>query len=136
RAWGPPRLSTVLKACAETRSFTERPSASDINVTFRRLGRNRRLVLRLEWLTLWPTSGPLPVNAQRRDIATTSGFEGLLVRRICGSRHLRAGLRLARGRRTYSGEAPRRQAKRPGRGSIIDWTHSPAKDGLAAALGI
>ena len=57
-----------LEAFAETRSRTERPSASDISVTFRRFGRNRRLVLMFEWLTLWPTWGPLPVNSQRRDM--------------------------------------------------------------------
>src|SRR5580658_1319918 len=51
------------------RRRTERPSASDISVTLRRLGRNRRLVLILEWLTLWPTWADLPVNSQRRDIA-------------------------------------------------------------------
>jgi hypothetical protein len=26
----------------------------------------------LEWLTLWPTSGPLAVSSQRRDIAKSS----------------------------------------------------------------
>src|SRR6266702_6620549 len=68
-ASSPPRWSTVLKACADTRSRTERPSASEINVTLRRLGRNRRLVLRLEWLTLCPTCAPLPVRSHRRDMA-------------------------------------------------------------------
>jgi hypothetical protein len=29
---------------------------------------NRRLVLMFEWLTLWPTKGPLPVSSQRRDM--------------------------------------------------------------------
>src|ERR1700731_806040 len=51
------------------RSLTERPSASEISVTLHRFGRNRRLVLMLEWLTLWPTSGPLAVSSQRRDMA-------------------------------------------------------------------
>src|SRR5438046_6790181 len=64
----PPRWSTVFSAFAEMRSFTERPSASDISVTFSRFGRKRRLVLMFEWLTLWPTSGPLPVRSQRRDM--------------------------------------------------------------------
>ena len=67
-ASSPPRWSTDLNAFAETRSRTERPSASEISVTFSRFGRNRRLVLMFEWLTLWPTWGPLPVNSQRRDI--------------------------------------------------------------------
>src|SRR5438067_1144180 len=53
------------------RRRTERPSASEINVTFKRLGRKRRLVLRLEWLTLWPTCADFPVKSQRRDMAKT-----------------------------------------------------------------
>src|ERR1700684_1501309 len=40
-----------------------------MKVTLHRFGRNRRLVLILEWLTLWPTIGPLAVSSQRRDIA-------------------------------------------------------------------
>src|SRR5262245_44901203 len=59
----------VLRAFADTRSFTERPSASDITVTLSRFGRNRRLVLRFEWLTLCPTWAPLPVSSHRRDMA-------------------------------------------------------------------
>src|SRR4051794_40813534 len=39
-----------------------------MKVTLHRFGRNRRLVLILEWLTLWPTWGPLAVSSQRRDI--------------------------------------------------------------------
>jgi hypothetical protein len=30
------------------------------------------LVFMLEWLTLWPTRGFLPVSSQRRDIALSS----------------------------------------------------------------
>ena len=44
-----------LERVGRTRSLTERPSASEIMVTFSRLGRKRRLVLMFEWLTLWPT---------------------------------------------------------------------------------
>src|ERR1700687_4490185 len=40
-----------------------------MKVTLHRFGRNRGLVLMLEWLTLWPTWGPLAVSSQRRDIA-------------------------------------------------------------------
>src|SRR3981189_3168839 len=40
-----------------------------MKVTLHRFGRNRRLVLILEWLTLWPTCGPLAVSSQRRDIS-------------------------------------------------------------------
>src|ERR1700730_4846090 len=39
-----------------------------MKVTLHRFGRKRRLVLILEWLTLWPTCGPLAVSSQRRDI--------------------------------------------------------------------
>src|SRR5215218_1235780 len=69
----PPRWSTDFKALAEMRSLTERPSASDIRVTFKRFGRNRRLVLIFEWLTRWPTRGPLPVRSQRRDMVEILG---------------------------------------------------------------
>src|ERR1700740_3114092 len=47
------------------RSRTERPSASDISVTFSRFGRKRRLVLRFEWLTRWPIWRVFPVSSQR-----------------------------------------------------------------------
>src|SRR5262245_4873589 len=49
-----------------------RPSVSEISVTLRRFGRNLRFVLMLEWLTLWPTSGLLPVRSQRQDMAHSS----------------------------------------------------------------
>src|SRR5262245_4268544 len=65
----PPLWSTDLIAFAETRSFTPRPSVSEIIVTLHRFGRKRRLVLMLEWLTLWPTCTPLAVSSQRRDMA-------------------------------------------------------------------
>src|SRR5581483_10286759 len=58
------------------RRRTERPNASDISVTLHRFGRNRRLVLRFEWLTLWPTRAVLPVNSHRRDMAKTSDLRG------------------------------------------------------------
>src|ERR1700674_501923 len=37
-------------------------------VTFKRLGKNRRLVLRFEWLTLWPVCAVFPVRSHRRDM--------------------------------------------------------------------
>ncbi len=43
-------------------------------VTLTRLGRKRRLVLRLEWLTLWPTSAFLPVRSHLRDMAKPSNL--------------------------------------------------------------
>src|SRR5947209_766285 len=80
----PPRWSTVLSAFAETRSFTERPSASDISVTFSRFGRKRRLVLMFEWLTLWPTCGPLPVRSQRRDMVEIPDYDGKSLKAAAG----------------------------------------------------
>jgi hypothetical protein len=41
-----------FSALADTRRRTERPSVSDTSVTLHRFGKKRRLVLRLEWLTL------------------------------------------------------------------------------------
>src|SRR5262249_25839502 len=64
----PPLWSTLLIALVETRSRTFRPTTSEMKVTLQRLGRNRRLVLMLEWLTLWPVRGALAVSSQRRDI--------------------------------------------------------------------
>src|SRR4029450_9537926 len=65
----PPLWSTLFKALVETRRRTLRPSASEMKVTLHRFGRKRRLVLMFEWLTLWPTCGPLAVSSQRRDIS-------------------------------------------------------------------
>src|SRR6185369_16513337 len=59
---------TLLSALVETRRRTLRASASEMKVTLTRFGRKRRLVLMFEWLTLWPTWGPLAVSSQRRDI--------------------------------------------------------------------
>src|ERR1700689_5012854 len=56
-------------ALVETRNRTFRPSASEMKVPLHRFGRNRGLVLIFEWLTLWPTRGPLAGSSQRRDIA-------------------------------------------------------------------
>src|SRR4051812_38348021 len=70
----PPLWSTLLIALVETRRRTLRPSASLMKVTLTRFGRKRRLVLMLEWLTVWPTWGPLAVNSQRRDMAKSSIF--------------------------------------------------------------
>src|ERR1700682_4147594 len=43
-----------------------------MKVTLHRFGRNRRLVLMLEWLTFWPTLGPLAVSSQLRYISSKS----------------------------------------------------------------
>src|SRR3984885_2136381 len=97
-------------ALVETRNRTFRPSASEMKVTLHRFGRNRRLVLIFEWLTLWPTSGPLAVSSQRRDIAVnplpsrpSSLFQGAVQgSKSCPSREPR----------TYRGRAARRQGLR------------------------
>src|SRR5580704_18541031 len=59
----------VFSALAEIRNRIERLSASDNSVTLSRLGRNRRLVLRLEWLTRLPIWRIFPVSSQRHDMA-------------------------------------------------------------------
>src|ERR1700704_3118166 len=87
-ASSPPRWSTLLIALVETRRRTLRPSVSEMKVTLHRLGRNLRLVLMLEWLTLWPTWGPLAVSSQRRDIAKI-----LLLARISRPCKARRGLK-------------------------------------------
>src|SRR5258705_13546313 len=69
KASRPPLWSTLFSALVETRRRTLRPSASEMKVTLHRFGRKRRLVLMFEWLTLWPTCGPLAVSSQRRDIS-------------------------------------------------------------------
>src|SRR3546814_9866053 len=48
----PPTCSTERSPCVETRSLTLVSSASDISVTFCKLGRKVRLVLLLAWDTL------------------------------------------------------------------------------------
>ena len=53
---------------AEMRRVKFWPSASECSFAGARAGRKRRLVLVLEWLTLWPTMGPTPVSSQRRVI--------------------------------------------------------------------
>src|ERR1700737_906653 len=95
-------------ALVETRNRTFRPSVSEMKVTLHRFGRNRRLVLILEWLTLWPTCGPLAVSSQRRDISTnplpSPGFSSHLRERDRGSKS-----RPSWERRTYRGSAAGRQ---------------------------
>ena len=104
------------------RSFTERPSASDISVTFTRFGRKRRLVLRLEWLTLWPDQGG-PCRSVRSGVTWQNPNNS----KGCRDGALGA-LRVAEDRRTYreAGQGrqgkpdPAGQARRP----IIETTHS------------
>src|SRR6202049_886037 len=108
----PPRWSTLLMALVETRRRTLRPSASEMKVTLHRFGRNRRLVLMLEWLTLWPTCGLLAVSSQRRDIFKNPLPSPALPRahqaRPGGSKS-----RPSRERRTYRGQAAERQGFAP-----------------------
>src|SRR5215471_11010944 len=65
----PPLRSTVRIARVESRSRTSEPRISESSELSWRLGRKRRRVLLLAWLTLLPVSTPLPVISQRRDIA-------------------------------------------------------------------
>src|ERR1051325_9224986 len=64
----PPLNSMVRIAAAERRSRTG-PSTSDNTEIVCKLGRKRRFVLMLEWLTLWPTWTPLPVTGHLRAIS-------------------------------------------------------------------
>src|SRR5690606_2948754 len=70
----PPRCSTVRRALAEMRRRKFWPSASDISVTWTRLGRKRRRVLLLAWLTLLPVMTDLPVSSQARDMSFNLQF--------------------------------------------------------------
>ena len=54
---------------------------SDISVTLSRLGRNRRLVLRFEWLTRCPIWRVFPVSSQRHDMANNSSHSPRVQRR-------------------------------------------------------
>lgn len=56
-------LVKVLIALAETRALKRNPVRGSTKVLTNKLGKNRRLVFRLEWLTLLPTEGFLPVKA-------------------------------------------------------------------------
>src|ERR1039458_3224729 len=64
----PPLCSMVRMARVHRRRRTDEPSASDSSEVSCRLGRKRRRVLLLAWLTLLPACTPLPVISQRRDI--------------------------------------------------------------------
>src|SRR6201994_2055914 len=105
----PPLWSTLLIALVETRRRTLRPSASEMKVTLHRFGRKRRLVLMLEWLTLWPTSGPLAVSSQRRDMSQILWLPRQPDRRLGGVENSV----LVRSGRTYRGHRAARQGFRP-----------------------
>src|SRR5438132_2684934 len=79
-----------------------------MKVTLTRFGRKRRLVLMLEWLTLWPTWGPLAVSSQRRDISNSSAIPA---RRIAREYRARGGPNLVHFQelRSYRGKASFRQ---------------------------
>src|SRR5258708_23139284 len=84
KASRPPLWSTLFTALVETRRRTLRSRASLMKVTLTRFGRKRRLVLMLEWLTLWPTWGPLAVSSQRRDMSKSSIFPPTMCGRHSG----------------------------------------------------
>src|SRR5579863_6907273 len=56
-------------ACGVSRNRTAPPSASESSEIICRLGRKRRFVLLLAWLTLLPTWTPLPVMMHLRAMA-------------------------------------------------------------------
>src|SRR6476620_8307535 len=62
----PPLCSMVLMPRGVSRRRTVCPSASDRTEATCRFDMNRRLVLLLAWLTLWPYWTDLPDRAQRR----------------------------------------------------------------------
>src|SRR5208282_5904372 len=66
----------VRMARVDSRNRTARSSASDSTEVTWRLGRKRRLVLLLAWLTLLPTSTPLPVMLHRRDMGKSLDRKG------------------------------------------------------------
>src|SRR5579864_786143 len=68
----PPLCSMVLMPRGVSRRRTECPSASDRTEATCRLDMNRRLVLLLAWLTLWPYCTALPDRAQRRGMANSA----------------------------------------------------------------
>src|SRR5271165_1188033 len=93
----PPLCSTVRIARVDRRRRTDAPSTSDSREVSCRLGRKRRRVLLLAWLTLLPVSTPLPVISQRRDIrghpwaSEGAGYgEAVEWRQAAHSRHERA----------------------------------------------
>src|SRR6185503_11378175 len=106
-ASSPPRCSTERSALAEMRSFTVRPSTSEISDTLSRLGRKRRLVRLMAWLTLLPTITPLPVNSQRRAILK------FLSKQPDGGQSPAAGLRSTLIERFHRETGLSRQAERP-----------------------
>jgi hypothetical protein len=69
KASRPPLCSMVRMPLVDRRIFTGVPSTSDQNEVSCRLGRKRRRVLLLAWLTLLPVRTPLPVMPQRRAMA-------------------------------------------------------------------
>src|ERR1700751_4283297 len=64
-----PPLNSIVRTAAAERRIRTGPSTSDNTEIVCRFGRNRRFVLTLEWLTLWPTWTPLPVTGHLRAIS-------------------------------------------------------------------
>src|ERR1043166_2398376 len=102
-------------------------------VTLSRFGRNRRLVLMFEWLTLWPTRTPFPVRSQRRDIALP-----LELKRRAETPKMAVSMdreRIVAGgwivKKTVE-QAVQTRAKAPF--PIIESTYSPPRSGISAIL--
>src|ERR1700728_1537067 len=100
------------------RRRNERPSASEISVTLSRFGRNRRLVLRFEWLTRCPIWRVLPVNSQRQAMAV------ILKKTPCFQRRLTTMWDLTG---TYSEGCPERQAGVKRLRQTTETTYSPTR---------
>src|SRR5277367_4522327 len=86
----PPLNSMVRIALVERRSRIA-PILSDNSETVCRFGRNRRLVLRFEWLTLLPTWTPLPVIGHLRampHLASARKIIDAITQAIAGGRFL------------------------------------------------
>src|SRR6202158_6460927 len=63
-----PPLNSIVRIAAAERRIRTGPNTSDSSDMVCKFGRNRRFVLMLEWLTLWPTRTPLPVTGHLRAI--------------------------------------------------------------------
>src|ERR1700730_1123905 len=119
----PPLYSIVRIAAAERRIRTG-PSTSDNTEIVCRLGRKRRFVLTLEWLTLWPTWTPLPVMGHFRAMGTSlSDADHQTRRAACPIRNWATRRRFL-GRPPPGARAPRAPPL-PGPGGGGPWGQGP-----------
>src|SRR5262245_33781062 len=76
-----------------------------MKVTLTRFGSKRRLVLMFEWLTLWPTCGPLAVSSQRRDMSKSSSIPAMAKPLLAGAAGVQNRVHFQEPR-TYRGRRP------------------------------